>query len=149
MYVFLSWKDMYVQFMLNHVESCGTALSTLQSVCIPGLLSFREKNQNNKIGFFNKMMALILQRSESYMSMFLWLLDFVTPLNLFQNFSILAYNNTIISLRLIVYYLIIMNEGRSLCQAIYDSPLRDNCKMPNPGLLSLRHRNVLTNKRKV
>ena len=45
------------------------------------------------------------------MNMFLWLLDFVTPLNKFfsRTFSILAYNNTINSLRLIVYDLIIAN----------------------------------------
>ena len=55
--------------------------------------------------------------------MFLWLLDFVTP----------AYNNTIISLRLIVYYLIIANSGLhpsfAIYQTIYDSPSRDNCKL--------------------
>ena len=46
------------------------------------------------------------------MCMFLWLLDFVTSLNnFFRNFSILVYNDTIISLRLIVYYLIIANSG--------------------------------------
>ena len=42
------------------------------------------------------------------MNVFLWLLDFVTPSNnFFQSFGILVYNNTLISLRLIVYYLII------------------------------------------
>ena len=58
------------------------------------------------------------------MNIFLWLLDFVTPLNnFFRSFSILVYNNTIISLRLIVYYLIVANSG------LYDSPSRDNCKI--------------------
>ena len=68
------------------------------------------------------------------MNMFSWLLDFVTPLNnFFRSFSVLVYNNTIISLRLIVYYLIVANSG--LCpsfafyQTIYDSPPRDNCKL--------------------
>ena len=70
------------------------------------------------------------------MNMFSWLLDFVTPLNnFFQNFSILVYNNTIISLRLIVYYLIIANSGPrpsfAIYQTIYDSPLRDNCCVSN------------------
>ena len=46
------------------------------------------------------------------MSMFLWLLDFVTPSNnFFRSFSMLVYNNTIIFLRLIEYYLIIANSG--------------------------------------
>ena len=53
------------------------------------------------------------------MNMFLWLLDFVTPSNnFFPSFSILVYNNTIISLRFIVRYFI-----------IYDSPSRDNCEI--------------------
>ena len=76
-----------------------------------------------------------IERS-NYMNMFLWLLDFVTPLNnFFRCFSILVYNNTIISLRLIVYDLIIANEGLrpsfAIYETIYDSPLRDNCKYPN------------------
>ena len=45
----------------------------------------------------------MLKRRDSYMNMF--------PSIFFQNFSILVYNNTIISLRLIVYYLIIANSG--------------------------------------
>ena len=61
--------------------------------------------------------------------MFLWLFDFVTPSNIFfRSFSILVYNNTIISLRLIVYYLIIANSFASY-QTINDSPSRDNCKI--------------------
>ena len=54
-------------------------------------------------------------------------------LNFFLSFSILVYNNTIISLRLIVYYLIIANSALcpsfAIYQTIYDSPLRDNCKI--------------------
>ena len=66
--------------------------------------------------------------------MFLWLLDFVRPSNnFFRSFSILVYNNTIVSLRLIVYYLIIANSGLRpsfpIYQTIYDSPSRDNCKL--------------------
>ena len=66
--------------------------------------------------------------------MFLWLLDFVIPSNNFvPSFSILVYNNTIISLRLIVYYLIIANSGLcpsfAIYQTIYDSHSRDNCKL--------------------
>ena len=56
-----------------------------------------------------------LTERSSYMNVFLWLLDFVTPLNnFFQSFSILVYNNTIISLRLIIYYLIVGNSGLCL-----------------------------------
>ena len=70
----------------------------------------------------------------SYMNMFLWLLDFVTLLNnFFGSFIILVYNKTILSLRLIVYYLIIANSGFrppfAICQTIYNSPSRDNCKI--------------------
>ena len=68
------------------------------------------------------------------MNMFLWLLDFVRhSSNFFPSFSILVYNNTIISLRLSVYYLIIANSGLrpsfAIYQATYDSPSRDNCKL--------------------
>ena len=68
------------------------------------------------------------------MNMFLWLLDFVTSLNkFFRSFSILVYNNTIISLRLIVYTLILANPrlrpSFAIYQKIYDSSSRDNCKI--------------------
>ena len=53
--------------------------------------------------------------------------------NFFNNFSTLVYNNTIISLMLIVYYLIIANSvlhsSFANYQTIYDSLLRDNCKL--------------------
>ena len=61
------------------------------------------------------------------MNMLLWLHDFVTLSNnvFIRSFSILVYNDTIISLRLIVYYLIIANSGLrpsfAICQTIYDS----------------------------
>ena len=61
------------------------------------------------------------------MNMFLWSVDFVTPSNNFfsRSFSILVYNNTIISLKLIVYYLIIVNSrlrpSFAIYQTIYDS----------------------------
>ena len=59
------------------------------------------------------------------MNMLLWLLDFVTPLNkFFRSFSILVYNNTIISLRLIVYYLIIANSGLRPSLAIRQYTIR-------------------------
>ena len=78
----------------------------------------------------------------SYMNMFLWLLDFVTPSNNFYpSFSILVYNNTITSLRLIVYYLIIANSrlrpSFTIYQTIYDSPSRDNYKISQPRNSSL------------
>ena len=62
------------------------------------------------------------------MNMFWWLLDFVTPSknNFFPSFSILVYDNTIISLRLIIYYLIIANSGL-FYQTIYYETERDNC----------------------
>ena len=61
------------------------------------------------------------------MNMFLWLPDFVTPSNNFlsRSFSILVCNNTITSLRLIVYYLIIANSGLHLSFAIYQIHLRE------------------------
>ena len=46
----------------------------------------------------------------SYKNMLIRSLDFVTPFNyllFFLNLSILVYNNTILSLRVMVYYLII------------------------------------------
>ena len=44
------------------------------------------------------------------MNMFLWLLDYVTPLNVFSP-KIKYFGNTIISLRLTVYYQTIANSG--------------------------------------
>ena len=69
----------------------------------------------------------------SYMNMFLWLLDFLTPSNNFFEVLLFWYNNTIISLRLIVYYLIFANSGLrpsfAVSKTVYDSPSRDNCKL--------------------
>ena len=79
----------------------------------------------------------------SYKNMFLRLLDFVRPSNsFFQSFGILVYNNTIISLRLIIYYRIIANSGLrpsfAIYQTIYDLPSRDNCKLLYRELLTQR-----------
>ena len=72
------------------------------------------------------------------MNMFLWSLNIVTPSNIFfKSFSILVHNNTIISLKLIVYNLIIVNSGLrpsfAIYQTIYNSPSRDYCKILLPN----------------
>ena len=66
------------------------------------------------------------------MNTFLWLLDFLNKF--FRGFGVLVYNNTIIFLRLIVYYLISANLGLRPSFAIYqtliyDLPSRDNCEV--------------------